>query len=193
MPLTPIFADCVNNHNLFLNYGVQIISIVLLSSQGTVNGFCNFCTSLRIGVCALFLIFIKNLSPSNSTLPGNLMNFLNIVGDKLFSNLLKSCAKIWYIESRFISQNNCSIILNQNYPNPFSTATTVGFTLHNSGHINLCIYNNQGELVSDLINGYYPPDNYNIKWNVKNLPAGLYICRLQYKDNVLTKKMNLIK
>ena len=63
-PFNTDYHRCYKPHNSTLNQAVHSISTVLPSSHGTRKGVCNFSTSIRIGVCALFLIFIKNLSPS---------------------------------------------------------------------------------------------------------------------------------
>ena len=58
------FSQTLIPSESYPNYAVQMNSMVRLFNQGILIGFCNFLTSFRIGVCALFLIFIVNFLPS---------------------------------------------------------------------------------------------------------------------------------
>ena len=36
------------------------------------------------------------------------------------------------------------------------------------------IYNSIGEVVETLVNGLHQPGNYEVSWNAKNYPSGIY-------------------
>ncbi|MBN2275187.1 MAG: T9SS type A sorting domain-containing protein [Bacteroidales bacterium] len=71
-----------------------------------------------------------------------------------------------------------------NYPNPFHTTTTIGYTLPASADIRLSIYNLKGEKVRTLIRQHQPAGTFGISWdgcndnNVRVAP-GIYIYRME--------------
>jgi len=86
--------------------------------------------------------------------------------------------------------------LKQNYPNPFKTSTTIEFYLEERNHIQLSIYNMSGQMVSSLANGEYPAGNHLVVWKGKThtgqaAKPGIYLCKLQFGNNIQTKKMRL--
>jgi hypothetical protein len=84
--------------------------------------------------------------------------------------------------------------LNQNYPNPFNPSTVISFTVAEEGVANLRVYNISGELVASLFNeNAKTGQNYNIQFNASNLPSGIYFYRLTQGNNIVTKKLTLLK
>lgn len=86
-----------------------------------------------------------------------------------------------------------SFNLAQNYPNPFNPTTNISFTVNTTGIVKLTIYNAQGKEVSKLVNDLVEPGTYDVTFNGQNLASGIYYYTLQVGNNVVTKKMNLIK
>lgn len=86
-----------------------------------------------------------------------------------------------------------SFNLNQNYPNPFNPTTNINFTVNTTGLVKLTVYNSQGKEVSKLVNDLMEPGTYDIQFNAQNLASGVYYYSLQVGNNVITKKMNLLK
>ena len=75
-----------------------------------------------------------------------------------------------------------------NYPNPFSSNTTIKFTLVNESKVKLSVLNAIGQDVNILMNRVCQPGNNIIEWNGTDsagnaLPNGFYICRLQVDNN----------
>lgn len=83
--------------------------------------------------------------------------------------------------------------LEQNYPNPFNPATKINFSLHNTSHVSLVIYNSIGEVAQILINSRISAGNYTSEWDASVFPAGIYFYTLKTSENSITKKMMLIK
>ena len=88
--------------------------------------------------------------------------------------------------------------LAQNYPNPFNPTTTIAFTLDRSGPAKLQVYDVRGNLVRTLVNETRAAGPYMIDWDGKDnagrsAAAGIYMYRLVSGDQVLQKKMTLIK
>ncbi len=65
------------------------------------------------------------------------------------------------------------------YPNPFNPQTTLTFTLNQTTHVRLDIFNILGQKIDTLINAQRSPGVYIARWNAQNFPAGLYFAHLQ--------------
>ncbi len=83
--------------------------------------------------------------------------------------------------------------LNQNYPNPFNPSTRITFTIPNSGHTTLKVYNVLGNEVASILDKELAQGNYDINFNAANLTSGIYYYTLRTGNLVETKKMMLLK
>jgi hypothetical protein len=70
------------------------------------------------------------------------------------------------------------------YPNPFETTTVIEYSVQNSGHTDLSVYNIMGQKVETLVNTEQPAGNYSIEWNVSEIKTGVYIVVLKVKGKV---------
>ena len=88
--------------------------------------------------------------------------------------------------------NNFS--LKQNYPNPFNPSTTIEFSIKSEENVNLSVFNVLGQQVGIIINNKIKSaGTYKVTFDASPLPSGTYIYRLQAGNQVLTKKMILLK
>ncbi|MCB9210785.1 MAG: T9SS type A sorting domain-containing protein [Ignavibacteriales bacterium] len=86
------------------------------------------------------------------------------------------------------------ISLGQNYPNPFNPSTTIEFNINSQSDVELSIYNVTGELISNLVkSSNMSAGAYKITFDASNLSSGNYFYKLRVGNNVITKKMSLIK
>jgi len=83
--------------------------------------------------------------------------------------------------------------LKQNYPNPFNPTTNINYTLANSSHVTLSIYNSTGQKVTTLVNALKSNGSHSVTWNATQFASGLYLYRLNTPDGSTTRKMLLIK
>jgi methionine-rich copper-binding protein CopC len=83
--------------------------------------------------------------------------------------------------------------LEQNYPNPFSDFTNIGFTLSESGRVILKIHNMLGEEIATLLDKNLNKGRHNVQWNAGSLPSGIYIYQLNHGNYTSTGKMILQK
>jgi hypothetical protein len=83
--------------------------------------------------------------------------------------------------------------LSQNYPNPFNPSTTINYTLPEAGRIKLKVYDAIGREVKELLNEFKSAGNYKIEFESKNLASGIYFYSAQFSNNIVTKKMIIIK
>lgn len=89
-------------------------------------------------------------------------------------------------------------VLNQNYPNPFNPSTVIGFTLPKQSNVKLHIYDSMGRLVKTLLNETKQRGSYSVEWNGvdqtgKRVASGIYFYKLETPDQIITKKMVLMK
>ena len=88
--------------------------------------------------------------------------------------------------------------LAQNFPNPFNPTTTIKFELPSDSHINLSIYDIQGNLIKTLVNEKKDAGYHSVIWNGKDqqnkdVSSGVYFYRIESKDFTDTKKCLLVK
>ena len=83
--------------------------------------------------------------------------------------------------------------LQQNYPNPFNPSTDISYTIPKSSFVTLKVYNMLGQEVATLVNGFKSANTYNVQFNAAGLASGIYIYELKAGDNVISKKMILMK
>jgi hypothetical protein len=86
-----------------------------------------------------------------------------------------------------------SYTLEQNYPNPFNPATTINFSLPQSGRVRLEIFDLQGRMVSLLLDASKEAGKHQITFDASRLVSGMYFYRLQAGDYTCVKKMMLVK
>ncbi|MES2648171.1 MAG: MopE-related protein [Bacteroidota bacterium] len=86
----------------------------------------------------------------------------------------------------------------QNFPNPFSSATIIRYTLPVDAHVNLSVYTPLGQKVATLTNSPQKAGTYNVKYNASSMGAGIYLYQLHTLDingkaTMLNGKMLLSK
>jgi hypothetical protein len=70
-------------------------------------------------------------------------------------------------------------ILYQNYPNPFNPITKIKFDIPKSEQVNLKIYDLLGKEISTLVNENLKKGIYEVDFNGKDLPSGIYFYQLK--------------
>lgn len=83
--------------------------------------------------------------------------------------------------------------LSQNFPNPFNPSTRIAFTLPQSNHVTLKVYNTAGQEVASLINGELNGGSHTVKFDAGNLASGTYFYQLRSGENTSVQKMVLVK
>ena len=83
--------------------------------------------------------------------------------------------------------------LEQNYPNPFNPTTGITFVLGRSSLATLRVYDVLGREVALLVNEVRPAGVYNVTWDAKGLPSGVYTVRLTAGSYSGVKKMILMR
>jgi len=90
--------------------------------------------------------------------------------------------------------------LSQNYPNPFNPSTTIKYQISKLSQVDLSIYNILGQKMATLVSEKQSAGTFKVEWDASGLSggtteftSGLYIYRLQTNNQVVSKKMLLLK
>lgn len=84
------------------------------------------------------------------------------------------------------------------YPNPFSGATTITFSLSNSENVSLLIFDVQGRLIRTLADEPVSEGEHTISWNATDtngneVADGIYFLRIETESEVETIKISVVK
>jgi hypothetical protein len=99
------------------------------------------------------------------------------------------------------AQSPTSLVLGQNFPNPFNSSTIITFIIPEpltNSQAELTVYDVQGRLVKRLLSQKMPAGNYATRWNgtMENgvaAASGVYFYHLTVGDRRQIGKMSLIK
>jgi len=88
--------------------------------------------------------------------------------------------------------------LSQNYPNPFNPTTRIDYAIAEAQHVKLEVFNIQGQKVRTLVDRTVSPGSYTVEWDAASdtgnrVASGIYFYRFEAGDNIVTKKMTLLK
>ncbi|MCH8013111.1 MAG: T9SS type A sorting domain-containing protein [Candidatus Marinimicrobia bacterium] len=73
-------------------------------------------------------------------------------------------------------------------PNPFNPVTNIAYELPQSA-----IFNLTGQLVETLVNEYKNAAYYSVEWDANGVGSGVYIYRIEARENNETKKCLILK
>jgi len=83
--------------------------------------------------------------------------------------------------------------LRQNYPNPFNPSTSITYALPRESYVELKVYDVLGRRVATLVNESKGAGEYTVQWDARNVPGGVYFCRLVAGSFTETRKMTVIE
>lgn len=86
-----------------------------------------------------------------------------------------------------------SFTLRQNYPNPFNPSTVISYTLPQSGHVSLRVYEMNGRLVRSLVDQQQAVGSYEIMFEAQDLASGVYVYTLDMGGQRKSLKMTFLK
>ncbi len=125
---------------------------------------------------------------------------------KLYANETPTVYKvIVYVENKAttsaLEQNENvvqSFTLGNNYPNPFNPSTTIPFQLPEAGRVVLKILDLNGRTIKTLVDKRLTAGNYQFEWDgtdakQKPMASGIYFYQIQFKNQILTRKLVLLK
>lgn len=80
--------------------------------------------------------------------------------------------------ARFVASTTESRVFANNYPNPFSDATTIRYIVDVPTDVHISVFDRSGKLISMLVDQYYEAGTYEVRFESANLPAGLYFVKI---------------
>ena len=88
--------------------------------------------------------------------------------------------------------------LMQNHPNPFNAQTNILFTLGETGHTELTIFNLAGQRLRTLVDGPLPAGDHRVAWDGRDASgqaaaSGVYLFRLRFGTEHASQRMLLLK
>lgn len=78
------------------------------------------------------------------------------------------------------------------YPNPMRSEGFVEFDLPEAGYTRISLFNITGQEVSELVNGELFGGSHRIPLEMRGLPGGMYFVKIHYKNEIQTKRINLL-
>lgn len=145
------------------------------------------------------------------------IDLTGLVGDQVrlrfrFGTNSSVTAEGWYIDDMTIETSYVAGVdepgvpaegvnrfsLSQNFPNPFNPATKIGFSLAETGHVSLRVFDTAGRLVRTLVDESRPAGVNSVMWDGtgdsgKRLASGLYIYRIETEKSVSSRSMMLLE
>lgn len=82
--------------------------------------------------------------------------------------------------------------LNQNYPNPFRTGTTIEFGLPAAGYVTIKVYDILGREVATVVDGMQTGGEHSVQWMPKAVASGVYRYRITCGSYSKTGRMVLV-
>lgn len=99
-------------------------------------------------------------------------------------------AYVWFDAiGKAIEEKLLLIGLNQNYPNPVRSGTTIGFSLSQPGRVQIKVYNMNGAMVKNVFDDYESSGYHEINTVMNDLNPGIYIYAMQVGGQQISKKM----
>jgi hypothetical protein len=91
-----------------------------------------------------------------------------------------------------------SFALYQNHPNPFNPVTVIGYRLPEAGHVELKVFNSNGQLVRTLVNEHKIAGTYSVRWDGtdetgREAGSGIYFYSMRSANFTETRKLVLMK
>jgi flagellar hook assembly protein FlgD len=86
----------------------------------------------------------------------------------------------------------------QNYPNPFNPMTTISFSVPDRREVTLRVYDLRGRKVRELLDRTLMPGHYSVQWDGRDgqgarVASGIYLYRLESDQEVITRRMLMVK
>lgn len=81
----------------------------------------------------------------------------------------------------------------KNYPNPFNPSTTISYSLPQSTHVSVSVYDRLGREVQELVDQNQEAGDHSIEFTASDLPSGIYFYRIKTSEKTEVRKMLLAK
>ncbi|WP_295651787.1 GDSL-type esterase/lipase family protein [uncultured Mucilaginibacter sp.] len=184
--------DIATQHNMITVIGtIQNVN----PASGAVNKTANkYIATINAGYKKLVAQNHIYLADINAALGNNFGKYYqadglhpNAAGDKFIAYVLFDSIN-YAIESKLLV-----IGLDQNFPNPANTKTTIGFSLTQAGTVDMELYTITGAHSKIITQNTYNSGYHQVDVDLTNLSPGIYIYVMQIAGRQLSKKMIVVK
>jgi len=79
------------------------------------------------------------------------------------------------------------------YPNPFNPETKISYHLPEGDHVRLEVFNISGQRIAGLVDQRQPAGEHAVRFSGHDLPAGVYLLRLQRGEETHLRKVLLVR
>jgi len=83
--------------------------------------------------------------------------------------------------------------LRGNYPNPFSQSTTLSFSLPERETVTIEVYDTMGRHVRTVVDRNMEAGTHTLQFDGRGLSSGIYFCRLQTQEKMLTTRLSVVR
>lgn len=174
-----------------LTWNEKLWSVPLWYEQGI--GFINDTT----GWCGDMINQVKQTNDGGDT--WNVIPFVENFNRfrKIDSVAYASGNRIWKYTSQHVGVNEIKamqgVLLEQNYPNPFSDKTLIKYSIPQAGDVMLRVYDSAGRPVKTLVDETKPKGEYNTELNLPYFYDTHFYYTLTFSNTILTKKALMVK
>jgi hypothetical protein len=77
---------------------------------------------------------------------------------------------------------NGEVIGIRNFPSPFTSMTTIEYTLPTSAEVSITTYNSLGQPINQIVNANHTAGTHQVIWNASDLPSGMYFYTIIIND-----------
>ncbi len=161
-----------------------------VSAQNTFNGQNALTVHFGLGDA-------ENVDMLEITWPSGMVDTFNDVRRNAFFELMEG-GSLLAVADEPSAPTAPTLALDAAYPNPFSTATTLRYSLRESGPVQLAVYDVLGRRVTTLVDGTLPAGTHTATWNGTSeagraLSAGVYLVRLETGKQTLSRRLVLVR
>lgn len=86
-----------------------------------------------------------------------------------------------------------TLSLDSAFPNPVSGTATLGYSLHETQHVTLEVYDLLGRSVATLVDGVRQAGEQSVAFDASTLPSGVYVYRLTAGSTQLTERFTVMR
>ncbi|HUF07830.1 MAG TPA: T9SS type A sorting domain-containing protein [Rhodothermales bacterium] len=83
--------------------------------------------------------------------------------------------------------------LSQNYPNPFSTRTTISYTLADPRHVKLTLHDALGRTVREVLDDRVGAGSHRVEVDASDLASGVYFYRMEAGESVEVRRLVVVR
>ncbi|MDH4069907.1 MAG: FG-GAP-like repeat-containing protein [Ignavibacteria bacterium] len=183
----PSFADIDHDGDFDLFVGSDLQGIVFYRNTGTPEA-ANFVEDANL----LFPLHFR-VAPLLTDMDGDsdldLIGGVNGGGIVFYENLENSTS----VDPAETGELPGILHLVRNYPNPFNPVTAIEFRLARAGTVTVAIYDLNGSLVEQIVEGEFREGRHVVEWNAGRRASGVYVARVSAGSSEQTIKLVLLK